>query len=201
MIRVLIICSAGITSSMIAEELNQTSKGKYTVTNMNISLALKEYWKYQPILVAPQVKFLYEKIETLAKDHNIHHQLLDFDKYNTKSVKEIIDSTITEIKQTTIHICFISDKHTGYLPRLFMNKLVSELEKNDVICTSHIEVLSNDVFENNYDIYLVEPKLMFYIKENDKVWIIRTQEYQSLIVSPTVERILSFPKDMENKYY
>ncbi|MCD7810076.1 MAG: hypothetical protein LUH02_12125 [Erysipelotrichaceae bacterium] len=200
MIRVLIICSAGITSSMIADELNQSSEGKYIVTNMNISLALKEYWKYQLILVAPQVKFLYEKIEVLALEHNIHHQLLDFDKYNTKSVKDIVDSTVTEIEQKVMHICFIKDKHTGYLPNLFMNKLVSELEKNDVVCMSHIEVFSDDVFNNNFDIYLIEPKLMFYVKENDKVWIIRTQEYQSLIVSPTIERILSFPKDVENKY-
>lgn len=193
--KILLVCGAGVTSSLLAKEVNELARGRFVVTNTNVSIAFHDYWQYQMILIAPQVKFLLPKIQQLCIQNNIKCISLSFNDYITKRVFEIINENIKNISLERLNITFVKDSSTGYLPRLFMNKLVKELQKSSIDC--HYEIITFDQYKQiqlKKGYYIIEPKLMFFIQKDSHTIILRTQEFQSLNVDSLLQFFVKFPK-------
>lgn len=198
MIRILLVCGSGVTSSLLAKEINSHAHKKYEIINGNVSQALRNYQKYQLLFIAPQVKFMYQEIYRRCISKNISCCLVDFDKYTVYGIQQLVERYITQLSSMQYQIGFVKDEKTGYLADLFVNKVKEEFERRKVDC--HIEIMTLSQYQtlaHDMDYYIIEPKLMFYIQEDQKTFLIRTQEYQSLNAMGIVERIIDFPKELE----
>lgn len=193
--KILLVCGAGVTSSLIAKEVNELAIGRFIVTNTNVSIAFHDYWQYQMILIAPQVKFLLPKIQQLCIQNHIKCISLSFTDYTTEKVFEIINEQIENISFENLNVTFVKDSSTGYLPRLFMNKFVKELQKKNIDC--HYEIITFEQYKQiqlKKGYYIIEPKLMFFIQKDSHTVILRTQEFQSLNVDSLLQFFEEFPK-------
>lgn len=193
--KILIVCGAGITSSLLAKDLNEVAKGRYVVVNSHISLAMKDYYHYQFICVAPQVKFMYHQLAQLCQKAHIPCCFIDFHQYTTRGLQKMIENFIGNDEKDILHMVFVKDQNTGYLAQLFVSQMVKELKRYQIHCQMTLQTL--EMYQHQpqeADIYLIEPKLMFDIQEDEKTILVRTREYQALDVGSLISRLPIFPK-------
>ena len=185
--KILIVCGSGITSSLIAQDVNTILKDEYYVLNTNISMAMKEYQYFDMVFVAPQVKFLYKNIVHLCDKEHIPCILLNFDEYTTGFI-------LTQIKKAhfshaqPLTITFVKDDQSGQLALLYVNKLKQGLINNKI--EVNIEIVKYSEYIDHGQLSLFEPKLMFLIKQDKNHIIIRSSDYHTLNVEPMIKHIL-----------
>lgn len=191
--RVLIVCGSGVTSSLIARELNKKLESQgYYIVNANTSYALKDYHYFDLIIVAPQVKFLFHEIFELCQPMGIKCDQLDFNEYTSSFIEKKIKTYLPNTQSKILRICFVKDDQSGYLSQLFINKMKEEFYKNK--CEVFIDLKNYSEFSclhNTYDYVLFEPKLMFKMAREEKNIYIRNSDFHSLNSQYIVEDILN----------
>lgn len=191
--RVLIVCGSGVTSSLIADELNKRLENQgYYIVNANISFVLRDYHYFDFILVAPQIKFMYKEIKALCDSENILCMPLAFNEYTTTALEIKIKTYLPQVQNQKLHIAFVKDDQSGYLAQLFIKKLEEEFDKNKYEVEIHL--LTYSLFQKNketYDYILFEPKLMFKMPQKDHYLCIRNSDYHTLNAINIVQQMIS----------
>ena len=160
--KILIVCGSGVTSYLLAEELNHMLISDYYVYNANVSFTLKDYHYFHLVIVAPQVSFMYEKINQLCKEAHIPCIKLDFDEYESQSIREKIINELSSYEDN---------------------------QRCDAeICIMKYSQFQEDCC--NYDYVLFEPQLMYQYEKKDRHLLIRSSDFHSLNVDALVDEII-----------
>lgn len=189
--KILIVCGSGVTSYLLAEELNHMLISDYYVYNANVSFTLKDYHYFHLVIVAPQVSFMYEKINQLCKEAHIPCIKLDFDEYESQSIREKIINELSSYEDKKLNICLVKSDHSGYLAQLYVNKMKKSLQNQR--CDAEICIMKYSQFQEdccNYDYVLFEPQLMYQYEKKDRHLLIRSSDFHSLNVDALVDEII-----------
>lgn len=189
--KVLIVCGSGVTSYLLAEELNQLLDHQYYVYNANVSFALKDYRYFQLVLVAPQVSFMYEKIYTLCTNENIPCIKIAFNEYKSPLIKAIITQRLSTYEIKKMNLCIVKQDHSGYLAQLYANKMKESFQKQKYeveICVMKYSDFQKK--QQNFDYVLFEPQLMYQFQKKEHYLLIRSSDFHSLNVDGLVSSII-----------
>jgi Phosphotransferase system cellobiose-specific component IIB len=192
--KILIVCGAGVTSSLIAKELNEKLESQgYYIVNSNVSYVLREYYYFHLILISPQLKFMFQDISQLCQSKNILCHQLEFNDYNTLAIENIIKDFIMIKQVKKLKICFVKDDQTGYLCQLFIKKLEDEFLKNQYEVDIILEKYSSyHYLDRNEDYIIFEPKLLLKMTKEKNCIYVRSSDFHTLNPIPIVENILKY---------
>lgn len=82
--RIVLVCSSGMSSSMLVEKMSQASTDRNIKTEISAIPASELIYhleKTDVILIAPQVRYLEKKIIAQAKPYNIHVEVINQSAY------------------------------------------------------------------------------------------------------------------------
>ncbi|WP_315074594.1 PTS sugar transporter subunit IIB [uncultured Clostridium sp.] len=103
--RVLFVCAAGMSSSLIADKINDKFKEKNIdgiIEAFSISELESRINKYDMVLVGPQLRYMYKKITEDCKKHNKPVAMIDvkhYGKQDANSIIKQIQKTLAEYNQ------------------------------------------------------------------------------------------------------
>lgn len=100
MINILLICSAGMSTSMMVRKMNDTAKAKGMEVNIwavGESEAESNMQKADVILLGPQIRFMKKKIQEQAPDKPV--AIIDMGDYGTMNGEKVLMSAINLVSK------------------------------------------------------------------------------------------------------
>jgi len=95
MLKILLVCNAGMSTSIMAKKMEEEGKGDVSVNAVGVS----EYVEHAPnadvLLVGPQIRFQADEIK---KNVEIPVMVMNFQKYGMMDAKGILNDVYQEIK-------------------------------------------------------------------------------------------------------
>ena len=102
--RILLCCTAGMTTSFFAEELNKTAQTlheNYEFEAVSVNEVYVRGLEFDAVLVAPQVGFMQKKIAAVLKDMPVIAVPASiFGSYNTGACLELVKDTLKKFRET-----------------------------------------------------------------------------------------------------
>lgn len=100
MINILLICSAGMSTSMMVRKMNDIAKTKGMEVNIwavGDSEAESNIQKADVILLGPQIRFMKKKIQEMASDKPV--ATIDMGDYGTMNGEKVLISALNLISE------------------------------------------------------------------------------------------------------
>ena len=97
MIRVLLACSAGMSTSLLVTKMEAYAKEAnidaqiWAISEANLA---NEITNCDVVLLGPQVRFMLNKAEEIAKPHNVPVEVINMMHYGTCNGKAVLDRAI-----------------------------------------------------------------------------------------------------------
>ena len=88
MTQILLVCNAGMSTSIIAQKMEELGKGEIKVTAVGISDYQENYKDKDILLVGPQIRFQADEIQ---KNVTIPVMVMNFQKYGLLDAQGILD--------------------------------------------------------------------------------------------------------------
>ena len=139
--RILLCCTAGMTTSFFAEELNKTAQTlheNYEFEAVSVNEVYVRGLEFDAVLVAPQVGFMQKKIAAVLKDMPVIAVPASiFGSYNTGACLELVKDTLKKFRETMAEqaVCYririgsIRLRHLQRLPdilrTIFLTRIIS----------------------------------------------------------------------------
>lgn len=97
MIKILLACSAGMSTSLLVTKMEAAAKEAnidakiWAIPEANLA---NEITNCDVVLLGPQVKFMLNKAEEIAKPHNVPVEVINMMHYGTCNGKAVLDRAI-----------------------------------------------------------------------------------------------------------
>ncbi len=97
MIKILLACSAGMSTSLLVTKMEAAAKEAnidakiWAISEANLA---NEITNCDVVLLGPQVRFMLNKAEEIAKPHNVPVEVINMMHYGTCNGKAVLDRAI-----------------------------------------------------------------------------------------------------------
>lgn len=97
MIKILLACSAGMSTSLLVTKMDAAAKEQnieakiWAISEANLA---NEITECDVVLLGPQVRFMLNKAEAIAKPHNVPVEVINMMHYGTCNGKAVLDRAI-----------------------------------------------------------------------------------------------------------
>lgn len=97
MIKILLACSAGMSTSLLVTKMEAAAKESnidakiWAIPEANLA---NEITNCDVVLLGPQVRFMLNKAEEIAKPHNVPVEVINMMHYGTCNGKAVLDRAI-----------------------------------------------------------------------------------------------------------
>lgn len=97
MIKILLTCSAGMSTSLLVTKMEAAAKEAnidakiWAISEANLA---NEITNCDVVLLGPQVRFMLNKAEEIAKPHNVPVEVINMMHYGTCNGKAVLDRAI-----------------------------------------------------------------------------------------------------------
>ena len=97
MIKILLACSAGMSTSLLVTKMETAAKEAnidakiWAISEANLA---NEITNCDVVLLGPQVRFMLNKAEEIAKPHNVPVEVINMMHYGTCNGKAVLDRAI-----------------------------------------------------------------------------------------------------------
>lgn len=155
MLKILLVCSGGYTSSQLAAKMNAYDdiQQKYWVKSTNVAAALSICSEYDVVLLSPQVEFTYELFLKKLKLYSTMVIILkkeDYFLYNISNIFNEINNVILDQQPKNLEITFVFKEKGNLLFEHCFDGLKNYIETNKInIKLSKCSI--QDIFSNDFE--------------------------------------------------
>ncbi len=99
---ILLICSAGMSTSMLVAKMEQSAKAKgidAKIWAVAEAVAKENIEEADVVLLGPQVRFLLNKMKTFADAKGINVDVIDFTDYGMMNGEKVLEKAIAMIEK------------------------------------------------------------------------------------------------------
>lgn len=198
--RILIVCSSGISTSIMVQSMLEHALDDEYIEAISIGKLPILIEKFDIVLVAPQISFMYDAIKEQCVNAKTECFLINnvvygsMDGFSTmQSVREYMKNKAIKIEHNkkVIHMALFC--MSGLSSYILKDLIVEEAKKQGYLLECDAFAVSKIYSDyNDYDIYVLGPQV-FYMSENIRdlihnkpIYIIDTKDYGCM----NVEKIL-----------
>lgn len=97
--KTLLICAAGMSTSLLVQNMEKVAEEGDYIEAISINELEKRIEEFDVVLVGPQIRFKFPKIEKVVKEHGKKAELIDAQAYGTMNGKAVYDQAVALYKK------------------------------------------------------------------------------------------------------